>query len=203
MPQGDAGAATLGGDEAARLDASVPSSVIHQIRITGRDARGGMLGQGLGEVLRGRDQPVETVPPKIRSPVAGGCRGAAGSLRQRLAHPRRLKIDRSENSNGIDRKSPRGRWPRCGAFCGVRNGVACGWDVSRCGDRSWPLSLGQDFVGGLSVLLRGTVQEKLNWAFNLYDINKDGFITKEVPRGTRRGVAGVVAPTGTSRGGQS
>ncbi|NXC45143.1 CSEN protein, partial [Penelope pileata] len=37
----------------------------------------------------------------------------------------------------------------------------------------------QDFVVGLSVLLRGTVQEKLNWAFNLYDINKDGCITKE------------------------
>lgn len=33
---------------------------------------------------------------------------------------------------------------------------------------------------GLSILLRGTVQEKLNWAFNLYDINKDGYITKEV-----------------------
>ncbi|KAJ7413612.1 Kv channel-interacting protein 4 [Pitangus sulphuratus] len=32
---------------------------------------------------------------------------------------------------------------------------------------------------GLSILLRGTVQEKLNWAFNLYDINKDGYITKE------------------------
>ncbi len=38
----------------------------------------------------------------------------------------------------------------------------------------------QDFVMGLSILLRGTVQEKLNWAFNLYDINKDGYITKEV-----------------------
>ncbi|XP_078535009.1 Kv channel-interacting protein 4 [Lissotriton helveticus] len=37
----------------------------------------------------------------------------------------------------------------------------------------------EDFVLGLSVLLRGTTQEKLNWAFNLYDINKDGFITKE------------------------
>lgn len=33
---------------------------------------------------------------------------------------------------------------------------------------------------GLSILLRGTVQDKLNWAFNLYDINKDGYITKEV-----------------------
>nr|XP_033805597.1 calsenilin [Geotrypetes seraphini] len=37
----------------------------------------------------------------------------------------------------------------------------------------------EDFVMGLSVLLRGTVREKLNWAFNLYDINKDGYITKE------------------------
>jgi hypothetical protein len=38
----------------------------------------------------------------------------------------------------------------------------------------------QDFVVGLSILLRGTVHEKLKWAFNLYDINKDGCITKEV-----------------------
>ncbi|XP_059515103.1 calsenilin isoform X2 [Myotis daubentonii] len=37
----------------------------------------------------------------------------------------------------------------------------------------------EDFVVGLSILLRGTVQEKLKWAFNLYDINKDGCITKE------------------------
>ncbi|KAM9677404.1 Kv channel-interacting protein 4 isoform 1-T1 [Trichechus inunguis] len=37
----------------------------------------------------------------------------------------------------------------------------------------------EDFIKGLSILLRGTVQEKLNWAFNLYDINKDGYITKE------------------------
>ncbi|XP_077594063.1 calsenilin-like isoform X1 [Stigmatopora nigra] len=37
----------------------------------------------------------------------------------------------------------------------------------------------EDFVLGLSVLLRGSVTEKLRWAFNLYDINKDGYITKE------------------------
>ncbi|XP_068452364.1 calsenilin isoform X3 [Clinocottus analis] len=37
----------------------------------------------------------------------------------------------------------------------------------------------EDFVIGLSVLLRGSVTEKLNWAFNLYDINKDGYVTKE------------------------
>lgn len=32
----------------------------------------------------------------------------------------------------------------------------------------------------LSILLRGTVHEKLRWTFNLYDINKDGYINKEV-----------------------
>ncbi|KAL0965607.1 hypothetical protein UPYG_G00283480, partial [Umbra pygmaea] len=37
----------------------------------------------------------------------------------------------------------------------------------------------EDFVIGLSVLLRGSDTEKLRWAFNLYDINKDGYITKE------------------------
>ncbi|XP_078811975.1 calsenilin isoform X5 [Oryzias latipes] len=37
----------------------------------------------------------------------------------------------------------------------------------------------EDFVIGLSVLLRGSITEKLRWAFNLYDINKDGLVTKE------------------------
>lgn len=38
----------------------------------------------------------------------------------------------------------------------------------------------QDFVIGLSIILRGTIIDRLNWAFNLYDLNKDGCITKEV-----------------------
>ncbi|ELK00811.1 Kv channel-interacting protein 2 [Pteropus alecto] len=29
------------------------------------------------------------------------------------------------------------------------------------------------------VILRGTIDDRLNWAFNLYDLNKDGCITKE------------------------
>ncbi|TRZ00271.1 hypothetical protein DNTS_003720 [Danionella cerebrum] len=37
----------------------------------------------------------------------------------------------------------------------------------------------EDFVTGLSTLLRGTIREKLEWTFHLYDINKDGFINKE------------------------
>lgn len=37
----------------------------------------------------------------------------------------------------------------------------------------------EEFVMGLSVLARGSLQEKLQWAFQLYDVNKDGIITKE------------------------
>ncbi|KAK7137311.1 hypothetical protein R3I93_017408 [Phoxinus phoxinus] len=37
----------------------------------------------------------------------------------------------------------------------------------------------EDFVVGLSNILRGTVTERLCWAFSLYDLNKDGYITKE------------------------
>lgn len=37
----------------------------------------------------------------------------------------------------------------------------------------------QKFVQGLSILSRGTLEEKLCWTFSLYDINCDGQITKE------------------------
>ncbi|KAM9413802.1 A-type potassium channel modulatory protein KCNIP1-like isoform 4-T6 [Salvelinus alpinus] len=36
-----------------------------------------------------------------------------------------------------------------------------------------------DFIMALSTLLRGSVREKLTWTFNLYDINRDGYINKE------------------------
>lgn len=37
----------------------------------------------------------------------------------------------------------------------------------------------REFVIGLSLLSRGSLQEKLRWAFSLYDINSDGFITRD------------------------
>ncbi|KAJ3627029.1 hypothetical protein MTP99_014437 [Tenebrio molitor] len=37
----------------------------------------------------------------------------------------------------------------------------------------------EDFVQNLSILSRGSLDEKLRWAFTLYDINGDGCITRE------------------------
>ena len=37
----------------------------------------------------------------------------------------------------------------------------------------------QDMLVSLSTLLRGTTYEKLKWTFTLYDLNKDGYITKQ------------------------
>ncbi|XP_032418106.1 Kv channel-interacting protein 2-like [Xiphophorus hellerii] len=37
----------------------------------------------------------------------------------------------------------------------------------------------EDFAVSLSIILRGSITDKLNWAFNLYDLNKDGCITRE------------------------
>ncbi|XP_048865666.1 Kv channel-interacting protein 2 [Brienomyrus brachyistius] len=37
----------------------------------------------------------------------------------------------------------------------------------------------EDFVTGLSIILRGSINDRLSWAFNLYDLDKDGCITKE------------------------
>ena len=37
----------------------------------------------------------------------------------------------------------------------------------------------QDFVLNLSLLLKGTEEEKLLWTFKLYDTNADGFISRE------------------------
>ena len=36
----------------------------------------------------------------------------------------------------------------------------------------------QDFVIGLSILVRGTIEEKMRWMFSLYDQDRDGFISR-------------------------
>ena len=36
----------------------------------------------------------------------------------------------------------------------------------------------QDFAIGLSILLKGSKEDKLKWVFHLYDVNKDGVLTK-------------------------
>ncbi|XP_061299375.1 uncharacterized protein LOC133263563 isoform X1 [Pezoporus flaviventris] len=111
------------------------------------------------------------------SALAGaGARVDAGTAAP--ASPRGLKIAASENGNGINRDKtqfPPGRPPAPVQGCEMRvPSLGCHRDVP-----TQPQFLRQDFVLGLSVLLRGTVQQKLQWAFNLYDINKDGCITKE------------------------
>ena len=40
----------------------------------------------------------------------------------------------------------------------------------------------EEFLIGLSVLSRGSVNEKLEWIFDLYDIQKDGVITVDEVR---------------------
>ncbi|XP_065206144.1 Kv channel-interacting protein 1-like isoform X2 [Planococcus citri] len=37
----------------------------------------------------------------------------------------------------------------------------------------------EDLIHGLSTLCRGSLEEKLKWTFSLYDINKDGTISRE------------------------
>jgi len=37
----------------------------------------------------------------------------------------------------------------------------------------------EEFVVGLSILSRGTTEEKLRWVFDLYDVDQDGLLTKE------------------------
>merc|ERR1712018_880430 len=37
----------------------------------------------------------------------------------------------------------------------------------------------EDFVIGLSILVRGTMEEKIRWMFTLYDQDRDGYISRE------------------------
>ncbi|XP_072773884.1 uncharacterized protein [Taeniopygia guttata] len=98
--------------------------------------------------------------------------------------------------------SPPRPWPVRGKNTGINGDEiipgAAGIDGGREGGREGrgtvpvpPRPLRQDFAVGLSVLLRGTEQQKLKWTFDLYDVNKDGYITKEVTVGDTGGLAGL------------
>lgn len=86
VPQGDVGATTLGSAEVAGLDASVPSSVIHQIGVPGRCCvrRASRAGTRRGFARSGSAGPNGGAPPPRKSAApspagAGGLRGACGS----------------------------------------------------------------------------------------------------------------------------
>lgn len=51
----------------------------------------------------------------------------------------------------------------------------------------------KDFVVGLSVLVRGSTEEKLRWTFSLYDVNGDGYVTKDDLQDIVAAVHGLVA----------
>ena len=36
-----------------------------------------------------------------------------------------------------------------------------------------------DFMDFLSMLTKGSVEEKMLWSFHFYDVNKDGYISRE------------------------
>ena len=38
----------------------------------------------------------------------------------------------------------------------------------------------QDFVLGLSILVKGCLEDKLRWIFSLYDQDRDGYISRYV-----------------------
>ena len=50
----------------------------------------------------------------------------------------------------------------------------------------------QDFVVGLSILVNGTQEEKLEWTFHLYDLDGDGLITREEMEDVAMSVSKIV-----------
>ena len=37
----------------------------------------------------------------------------------------------------------------------------------------------EDFAHGLSILIRGSLEDRLRWTFQMYDVNKDGVVSKD------------------------
>jgi len=55
----------------------------------------------------------------------------------------------------------------------------------------------EDFAIGLSILLKGSQEDKLKWIFHLYDVNKDGILTKTEMRDVTASIYDLMGnPTG-------
>ena len=37
----------------------------------------------------------------------------------------------------------------------------------------------EDFAHGLSILIRGSLEDRLRWTFQMYDVNKDGVVSED------------------------
>ncbi|EEC03198.1 kchip4.2, putative [Ixodes scapularis] len=59
----------------------------------------------------------------------------------------------------------------------------------------------QDFVVGLSALSRGAPVDKLRWAFQLYDLNKDGIISRDEMLDIIVSIHSLVGNSGSASGG--
>nr|XP_022318075.1 neurocalcin-like [Crassostrea virginica] len=55
----------------------------------------------------------------------------------------------------------------------------------------------REFVCGLNATLRGSIQQKLQWAFRVYDIHEDGYISKEEMKDI---ISAIHKVTGNKRG---
>lgn len=52
--------------------------------------------------------------------------------------------------------------------------IFCAWDKNNEG-----ILKADTWIGGLSVFLRGTFEEKIQYCFRVYDLNSDGYISKD------------------------
>ncbi|XP_029172007.1 uncharacterized protein LOC114941246 [Nylanderia fulva] len=157
----------------------------------GRDRGGGANLFGSGVAPANYAPGLQGVAPELREVVnILGDRNQAGTLTGVGPPPGALDDSTCDDEEGTSTKRPpRPLYRRLinyvrQAWTGVKFALA---NTSQYAhyvfntldqDHSGLLSF-EDFVTGLSILSRGSIDEKLRWTFSLYDINGDGCITRE------------------------